>query len=97
MKGALPAQIIRTFLIVAANEGASVGEIADMTGNSPTVVSRHLQDLSEMSRLKEDGLDLVSIKSDPLNLRRHIVVLTPKGKALFRRWVDLGRMASRQS
>jgi DNA-binding MarR family transcriptional regulator len=80
---AMPAQYIRTFLLVALEEGKSVGEYAVKSGVSPSVMSRHILDLGQFTRSREPGLDLVYTKQNLANLREHNVFLTEKGRTLY--------------
>ena len=79
----MPAQYIRTFLIVALDEGKSVGDYAAKSGVSPSVMSRHILDLGQFTRSREPGLDLLMTKQNLANLREHNVFLTEKGRSLY--------------
>jgi DNA-binding MarR family transcriptional regulator len=75
----MPAQLISTFATIARHPGKSVKEYADMEGVSKSVMSRHILDLGERNRRMEPGFGLVQATPAPMELRRHIVTLTPKG------------------
>lgn len=79
----MPLQLVLTFLSVARYPGKSVGDYAEMEGVSKSVMSRHLLDLGERNRKMEPGFGLVGARPHPMELRRHEVFLTPKGRALL--------------
>lgn len=78
----MPLQYMRTFLLVCLYPGRSVDELADLAGVAQSVMSRHLRDIGPTNRHLEPGFGLIDITFDPKDMRRHIYVLTPKGKGL---------------
>ena len=72
------------FLLVALNEGASLGELAEKAGMKTSSASRYLLDLSDKTRNGDKGYGLVRRESDPAELRRNMYSLTPKGRAMIR-------------
>lgn len=78
----MPLQYVRAFLLVAAEEGLSVGEYAERAGVSMSVMSRHLLDIGERNRHMEEGFGLIMSKPNPTELRKNEIYLTAKGKAL---------------
>jgi DNA-binding MarR family transcriptional regulator len=85
----MPLQYVYTFLLVAAYPGRSVQELADLAGVGQTTMSRHLLDLGPRNRHMEPGWGLVSIEAEYTDLRRHLVNLTPRGKALSRQLAEI--------
>jgi DNA-binding MarR family transcriptional regulator len=85
LRPTMPLQHAYTFLLVATTEGLTVSEYAERAGTSQTVMTRHLLDIGQMTRTREPGLGLVQHKTDPMDMRKHQVYLTPKGKALLHR------------
>lgn len=81
----MPLQYVVTFLVVALEQGLSVGEYAERAGVSLSVMSRHLLDIGERNRHREKGFGLIDYRSHPEELRKHQVFLTPKGKTLLHR------------
>jgi DNA-binding MarR family transcriptional regulator len=79
----MSAPCIITFLHVAANEGLSVSDYAELSGVSLQAMSLRLLDLSK-GRPSGDqpGADLIETRPNTLNRRFVISRLTPKGKAL---------------
>jgi DNA-binding MarR family transcriptional regulator len=76
----LPMQYMHAFLLVALDEGLGVMEYARQAGVAQSVMSRHLLDLGDRSRYGGPGYGLLTTRADPLNLRRHRVTLTDKGR-----------------
>lgn len=86
-KPTMPMQYVTTFLLVALDEGKSVKEYAEQAGVSTSVMSRHLLDIGERDRYMKEGLGLVTYRPNPLELRKHEVFLTDKGRAMVHRIV----------
>jgi DNA-binding transcriptional ArsR family regulator len=85
----MPAQYINSFCLVVEDEGRSVTEYAERAGVSKSVMSRHLLDIGDRLRTMETGHGLVTSYVDLLvDARRHVIVLTPKGRALADRMRD---------
>jgi hypothetical protein len=80
----MPAQYIDTFLMVASEEGLGVTEYAERAGVSRSVMTRHLLDIGERNRHKEEGFGLVVQKADVMDLRKHRAFLSDEGRALYR-------------
>jgi DNA-binding MarR family transcriptional regulator len=85
----LQAQAIILFLKVAQNDGQiTMVELQHWSGLATSSVSRNMALLGKINRHGESGLDLVGTFADPLDRRRKVVHLTPKGRAVR---VSLGR------
>ena len=69
--------------MVAFEEGLSLSAYAERAGTSLSVMSRHLQDIGDRNRYKEEGFGLVTSRQNPMELRIHEFTLTPKGRALL--------------
>lgn len=78
----VPAQLAQTFVAVALNERASLTQIAEVVGTALSTASRHLADLGNLNRKKESGYKLIHREQDPMELRKNIYTLTPKGRLL---------------
>jgi DNA-binding MarR family transcriptional regulator len=84
----MPLQYVYTFLQVAVDEGKGVTEYAHQAGVSSTVMTRHLLDIGERNRNREEGFRLVTQARDVNDLRRHNARVTPIGKALINKIVN---------
>jgi len=82
LRQTMPLQYIVSFLLVALEEGKGVNEYAERAGVGTSVMSRHLLDIGERNRHMEEGFGLVTQRPDPMELRKHQMMLTPKGRAV---------------
>ncbi len=82
-------QVVHTLMLIALHKGASVTEIAKMSGFKIPTVSRNILDLGKHDRRRAPGLGLVETKVDPMELRKKQVGLTPKGEMLLRQIIDI--------
>lgn len=78
----MPMQYIRTFLLVALEEGLGVSEYARRAGVSQSVMSRHLLDIGDRNRHMEEGFGLITFRPNPTDFRKHEIFLTDKGRAI---------------
>lgn len=77
-----------SFLMIADGEtadggGLSVTELSNKGGFALSSASRYVQALAEMDRHRRPGHDLVSDHVDPMERRRKVLKLTPKGKRVL--------------
>lgn len=79
----MPLQYVISFLRVAADEGQGSVEYAKRAGISPTVMTRHLLDIGERNRNREEGFGWISQERDKFDLRRHAAKVTPVGRTLL--------------
>jgi hypothetical protein len=84
----MPLQYVYTFLMVACEEGKGVTEYAQKAGISPTVMTRHLLDIGDRNRAREEGFGLVTQERDKYDLRRTHSRVTPVGKALMHKIIN---------
>ncbi len=85
----VPVQIVQAFMAVALNEGLSLTEIAQSCGGNLSTASRHIIDLSDRNRKKEQGYGLVYRTEDAMEIRKNNYFLTPKGKLLASQLIDI--------
>ena len=88
IRSTMPLQYVYAFLQVATEEGKGVTEYARNAGVSVTVMTRHLLDIGERNRARDDGFGLISQERDQHDLRRHHAKITPTGKALMHKIVN---------
>jgi DNA-binding MarR family transcriptional regulator len=81
----MPAPLIDMFLLVALDEGRTIGHYADHAGVSKSVASRHLHDLADRDRYGDAGYGLIHVQLTPHSMREKEVWLTAKGKVLCER------------
>lgn len=80
-----PYQMVRLFLLTALLDGTEQADMAELkkrTGLSQSVVSRHILDMGERNRYKDEGHMLVDMRPKPTDRRYHEVSLTARGRAL---------------
>ena len=91
MRPNVPLSYLRTFLMIAEEEGLGVNDYAQTGDIAPSVMTRNILDIGSLNRHKEEGLALVTNDRDPFDLRKNNVRVTPKGRALVRQWVTVLR------
>lgn len=79
----MPIQYVMSFLRVAAEEGEGSTEYARRAGISPTVMTRHLLDIGDRNRAREEGFGWIAQERDKHDLRRHAAKVTHVGRALL--------------
>jgi DNA-binding MarR family transcriptional regulator len=78
----MPMAQAHCLLLIAKNEGLSLKELADRADVGMASASRYISKFSKpMSGRK--GLGLVIATEDPLERRKKIIELTPKGRAFI--------------
>jgi DNA-binding MarR family transcriptional regulator len=73
----------RLLILIEASlhEGLSQAELLkELRATSVTALSRNLAELSALTPNKTPGPNLVELRPDPLNLRRKMIFLTPRGR-----------------
>ncbi|GAB5503411.1 hypothetical protein [Pyruvatibacter sp.] len=78
--------VIDMFLQVALTPGKSVNEYAELMGTPQSSASRHLLDLSIVSRTRnKEGHGLLTRDVNTENLQKNCYTLSPKGQRLVER------------
>lgn len=85
----MPLQQAVTFVEVALRPGISVTELSDRVGQALSSTSRNVAALGEVNRNRQQGHNLVVAKEDPLERRKKIVSLTPKGRRVAETLITL--------
>lgn len=83
IRSTMPLQYVITFLLVAMEEGKGVTEYAEIAAVPATVMTRHLLDIGDRNRSREDGFGLVTQERGRNDLRRRHTRVTTRGKALM--------------
>jgi DNA-binding MarR family transcriptional regulator len=90
----IPVQMIRTFLTIAIEEGLGPNEISRRMDVASAVGSRHVVDLGEFNRCKDDkgqrlpGYNLIEQKHDVTDRRTRKEYLTASGRGLRTRLLN---------
>ena len=79
----MPLSQLQAFLLVANDQGKSLGELSAITGMKQSTLSRYLLDWSDKTRKGTQGYGLVAREAVPEELRRNCYSLTAKGYALL--------------
>jgi DNA-binding MarR family transcriptional regulator len=77
----MPIQMLQTFLAVARQPGITMHQLGEILQTSQASCSRNVAALGKWHKFGEPGLDLVEAVEDPVERRRKIMFLTPKGRA----------------
>ena len=81
----MPAAQIYVLALVSLNEGKSLTELCQISGIRHATLSRYLLDLSDKRRTGDGyGFKLVNRETDPMELRKNMYTLAPKGRHLFK-------------
>lgn len=76
----MPFQQVQLLLLVAMFPGITQSELAERLDLSQSSISRNVNALGKIHRLKKEGLDFIEAIPDPKDRRRQIVFLTGKGR-----------------
>lgn len=68
-------------LLIARDEGLSLKELSTRAQVGMASASRYVAAFSQPAAPGRKGMGLVTAKEDPLERRKKIITLTPKGKA----------------
>ncbi|WP_453971316.1 hypothetical protein [Amorphus sp. MBR-141] len=72
------------FLLIAKYEGCSQYYLTTITGYTRTTISRNSALLSELGSRTRPGYKLIEQRVDPEDRRSRLLVLTPKGRSVYR-------------
>lgn len=82
----MPLQQAHCLLLIAqAEEGTSLTDLANKAGVQLATASRYIGHLGKLNRKREPGLELVEAFEDPMERRKKIIRLSPKGIAAIRK------------
>lgn len=72
-------------LLISQYEGLSLKELAQRADVGMASASRYVSQFGKTVRPGESGMNLVEAYEDPMERRKKIIKLTPKGKTLIRK------------
>jgi len=81
----IQAQTVQTFLAIAMNKKDKVpmADLSEILGVSQASCSRNVAFFTDWTRKKVKGPNLLASREDPMERRRKLVYLTPKGKQFY--------------
>lgn len=85
----IPLSTLSIFINIARFQGCSGKEVADSLGLPLSTVSRNTAKLSKWEKHKVAGLDLIVNDTDPMDRRRRVLTLTPKGKRVYQEMINV--------
>lgn len=80
----LPIQTMVAFLVIAANEGLPINQVAAKAGLEQSSASRNVSVLTNLRYDKRPGLSLVEYRQDYMNLTIKKLYLTKKGEGIVK-------------
>ena len=84
----MPLQQLHCLLVISqSEEGLSLTELAQKVGITLATASRYVAGLGKQNRHREEGLLLVEAFEDPMERRKKIIRLTPKGRIAVQKLV----------
>ena len=84
----MPLQQLHCLLVISqAEEGLSLTELAQKVGIGLATASRYVAALGKQNRHREEGLLFVEAFEDPMERRKKIIRLTPKGRIAIQKLV----------
>lgn len=84
-------QTAAVFVTIALNEGITMKDLGQRCGLAQSTSSRNVALLSDKLRHDKDGYGLVVATEDPVERRRKIIKLTPRGKRVAASLCDIIR------
>ena len=81
----IQAQTVQTFLAIAMSkkEKVPMSELMETLGISQASCSRNVAFFTDWTRKKQKGPNFLTCREDPMERRRKLVSLTPKGKQFY--------------
>ena len=86
VRSPMPLSYLKTFLLVASEEGRGVSEIARDFGiahERRRIMTRFIQNLTKKPRKLHRGLDLLEVRPHPTIKRKKAIFLSDKGRDLL--------------
>ena len=79
----VPGQVVSCFLYIASHNPCHKEALEEDLGFTTASASRNIDWLTNKHRLKKPGMGIVIKQRDPVNGRRLIIKLSPKGEELI--------------
>ena len=79
----LPVHFLQVFMIAARTGPCTFEQVMEALDLTNSAVSRTVAALGQVNRKGKPGFDLLYTVRDPAEGRRFLIMLTPKGKALY--------------
>ncbi len=81
----IQAQTVQTFLAIAMHKKDKVpmSDLSELLGVSQASCSRNVAFFTDWTRKKQKGPNFLTCREDPMERRRKLVYLTPKGKQFY--------------
>lgn len=82
---------LHALLIIASDEGCTVSDVQSKLGVTKAAASRNVHALGDQDNRRGDqaALNFISIKTDPVDIRRKRLYLTDKGRGFLNGLVDI--------
>lgn len=88
LESEMPLQQLHCLLVISqAEDGLSLTELAQKVGIGLATASRYVAALGKQNRHREEGLFLVEAFEDPMERRKKIIRLTPKGRLAIKKLI----------
>lgn len=88
LESEMPLQQLHCLLVISqAEDGLSLTDLAQKVGIGLATASRYVAALGKQNRHREEGLLLVEAFEDPMERRKKIIRLTPKGRIAIQKLV----------
>jgi DNA-binding MarR family transcriptional regulator len=84
----MPAQQLLCLLAIARHPGITAEQLGREVGVNQSSVSRNTMALSEWHRVGKPGAGYIERVEDPVERRRFIFFLTPKGKSVIKKALE---------
>lgn len=84
----MPVSQALSLLLIAGNEGLSLKELARKTEIGMASASRYVASFGKATKPGAKGLGLVASVEDPMERRKKIITLTPKGRTFVNKLIQ---------
>lgn len=87
----MPLGMAFALFVIASKEpeGLSLTDLAKEANIGLASASRYVSALGKQDRRRQKGLELVDAREDPMERRKKVVTLTPKGRVLIKKLLEV--------